>query len=1345
MTMKKEIEMLFRKLKVALVATAISMAPTFAATAPSFVNTEAVFWLDATTLSQLPGQEVTTWPDVRGEGHPVASTSRGVNPKMISTGGTLAGKKAVDFGNLGSNKDMAFGSALNNVMMIFFVMDIDNAKYACLIGGGNGNQRFCREKQAAYAANYNQTQSYSIWTNGEKVADPLNTATPSGYNIITYRYDSNSNFPCVGYLASDRNIDGRIGGKRLCEVIGFTRVLTDAERVAVEDYLRKKWFQESWSWADGVSVNDLLGMAQVHFDASVASSFHYDTADATKVVQWDDLSSNHNNFTPGTTYGTISGIHYGSVGTVASRPVFDMGAPSSGIDLTLNTRLANTHTTFMVAEVQRNGNVFWLGDDNASGHGKYAFHRGGNGQYAYSVTSAEVMIDPKNGGEVWCNSVKVSSPTGSYPDNPGALSVYTFRTVNNCGWKNLGQDRGLANRNGGKKVAELITFEYVLPDEARTRIEDYLIEKWTPTEAYIDAMAPVHVDASSADNFNYTGANITGWKNVGLGADLYYYPQGYLNETPYSMGYGSYGMTNGVPAFLMGVGGSNIDLAFERLTNIRAVFWAMDIHRSGKAFFLGDPRMTAGQGGDYHFHRGGNGEYAYNQSNAIWKNQNVCCDGIQVANMTSDKPPYGMHVYDVSSSANLTAAALSGDRWCDHRNGGRAISELLIFTNTVWGLTRVGVRRRIENKWTRRCDWAGAGDAEWGVDKYRVFGANATVPEGGASAKGIGFTANATLDGDTLTLGEGGVFASLDATATIGATLAGNIAAHGPGTVRFASAVTLPSLYVGFGSNVSLPVGSSISGNLTMREGSRFIVDVSALPRKQYAEITLGGSVSLREGGTLADYVALSDDGHTLSFSADGTKILVNDNVPVRAVWKGGANVKDPANWTCYDENGDEISGEIPGRYVTSVTLNEDLDLRNWGTPVFASGVVIDLHGKHLYVDNLDGTVWQYARIINSVSDTTATIEVRVNSGTVSDTTASVEGNVKFVKAGAGTFVVRFGQTYTGGTEVAGGTLKAGVEGTSNPLGAAQTDLTVGTGATFDLGGKGGWSAYRLVMDGGTVDNTGSAIGNSVGTFTNIVLASNSKFNARNGSAWGLLGKNYAPVTIDFGENHTLEIAIAQVEMNFTIANLTTLGTGRINASAGGNLAFGVKGTAAANGELHLESIDLRENAALRIYAPVNVRDYIADYGGFSNLVNLQANVGLGSTEELKVHGCFMPAAYDVFYGCTMQNGSRIDLSRRTADGGLPLDLSSGTTRRNGDPELLHPSVTFAPGATVTVDLSPFDAKTLVNKYVLTWDAKPADSVKFVPDAATASRSYKFSKDDTGLKLISAGFSIFVR
>ena len=42
--------------------------------------------------------------------------------------------------------------------------------------------------------------------------------------MIVYRCDDTSNLPTVRYLASDRGIDGRVGGKRLCEVIGFTRV-----------------------------------------------------------------------------------------------------------------------------------------------------------------------------------------------------------------------------------------------------------------------------------------------------------------------------------------------------------------------------------------------------------------------------------------------------------------------------------------------------------------------------------------------------------------------------------------------------------------------------------------------------------------------------------------------------------------------------------------------------------------------------------------------------------------------------------------------------------------------------------------------------------------------------------------------------------------------------------------------------------------------------------------------------------------------------------------------------------------------------------------------------------------
>ena len=493
--------------------------------------------------------------------------------------------------------------------------------------------------------------------------------------------------------------------------------------------------------------------------------------------------------------------------------------------------------------------------------------------------------------------------------------------------------------------------------------------------------------------------------------------------------------------------------------------------------------------------------------------------------------------------------------------------------------------------------------------------------------------------------------------------------------------------------------------------------------------------MTLPEGGSFLDYIALSDDSHTLSVSGDGTKILVNDNVPVRVIWKGGADVKDAANWTCYDEEGDELGNTLPGRYVTNVTLTAALDLRNWGTPVFGADVIIDLQGNYLYVDNLDGTVWANALITNSVDATSATLDVTVASGTVSDTTATIGGNIKFVKRGSGTYVASRTQGYTGGTEVAGGVLKAGVVGTSNPLGVQGTGLLVGSGATFDINAKSGFDGYSLTLAGGILQNSGGGIGSEAGIFTNVTLTADSQFEMPNNSTWTFAGKNYAPVTLNL-DGHKLSVGIYQVNVDLAMCNATVLGGGRIDITRGGNFRFGVKNNAAANNEIIMTNVDLRVSSALRVYAPVSVRNYEAIYTSLDW-------VGIDSTAELKVYGAFKPSSHDVFYGCTMMNGSKFDLSNRTGTGKLPFYLTAAMTGNSAS--CAHKSVTFAPRATVTVDLSSFDAKTLVNKYVLTWDAKPADSVKFVPDATTASRSYKFSKDDTGLKLISAGFSIFVR
>ena len=1337
MTMKKEIELLFRKLKVALVATAISMAPTFAATEPSFVTDEAVFWLDAAaadTLSVNENGEVTSWVSRVGSNYARQSSYGSVTFGYPTYDTTSYGIPTVDFGparggGATDGKDLAF-DLITNIRTVFWVLKVERSPNAFWLGhisGDMSDYEFSRGGSGQYTSNYSGEKFCRFWCGTNLVANMTDEYPASRFIVVAAEMQEGADSNSIG---CDRwNL--RTGGKQLSELIVFTRTLSDEERVAVTRYLQQKWFHEEDENEQFIGQN-----ASFWLDAAERTTLAVNGSG--QVTSWasrvgDNYARQYTSRGKTFAYPVYDMMTYGM-------PTVDFGAAGNGTDLKFSA-VSDIRTVFWVVKIEKTQSAFLLGTD---GLGQvYPFHRGAQGQYCANYQGM---------AEQFWNDTTAVDMTSDAPD-PTRFQVIVAKMKSGTRANTLAGDRyseQVSGRDGGRQLSELIIFEKELSDEQRLAVTQYLQNKWSPktAEQFIGQNASFWLDAATTSTLTVNeDGEVTSWasrvgSNVATGHD-----QGFS--------YPAYdAATYGFPTVDFGDVGEPKDLNFTAVTGIRTVFMAVKIDDSRNAFWLGYTGTAI-----YDFHRGEQGQYcaAYSKIGTVW-------NGTQQVDPLTDKPDastFNIIVMQMKDGVTASANRLTRDRYENNRWGGKKLSELVVFNRDLTTEERLLVTEYLQSKWTfgefkweTRMALETPDDSEWRGDKYRVFDANSSVPYAGALAAGVGFAANATLDGGLLALGHAGFYVADGVTAKIKAPLLGSVRVYGPGRIEFGSAQAMDDLYVSTNATVVLKSGSSVDCALVLRLGAKVVVDVSGFNYGDYGSIPVA-SIVLPDGGAgddVQNYLETSlpaSEGYRVSYNAEAGRLEFSRGAqPVTARWKGGADTKAASNWECRDADGAVLNdpAPTPGLSVMSVTLDADLDLRGWGANVFANGVEIDLKGHTLLVDNLDGSAFANATITNSVDATTSTLDVAVANGvTVSDTTANVGGNVKFVKSGAGTFVASRTQGYTGGTEVAGGTLKAGVEGTSNPLGAAQTDLTVGTGATFDLGGKGGWSAYRLVMDGGTVDNTGSAIGSSVGTFTNVMLVADSKFNAQSRSDWGLFGKDYAPVTIDFGENHTLEIWLRPVEMNFTIANLTTLGTGRINSSSGGNLAFGVKGTAAANGELHLESIDLRENAALRIYAPVNVRDYIADYGGFSNLVNLQANVWLGSTEALKVHGCFMPAAYDVFYGCTMQDGSLIDLARRTASGGIPLDLSAGSARREGDPELLHPSVTFAPGATVTVDLSSFDAKTLVNTYVLTWDAKPTDSVKFVPDATTASRSYKFSKDDTGLKLISAGFSIFVR
>lgn len=806
------------------------------AAAPTIVTNEATLWLDATDLNL---GAITSWADVRGDGYHTATTYSGVtvNPTVIEIAeGALAGKKTVSFGLIGTKSDLAFPR--HQTQTAFFVVDIDQHIRAFLLGDydestGGGEYGFHRGQDesaaskaayvydkatAANAGSYNA----SVWNDGIPVAAPRTTSLPTGYQLITWQNDARY----VSQLTQDRRINGRIGGKRLCELILFNRKLTNEECVSIECYLREKWYGEVRNENAAFYRHLPGGAPQVVFDASEPSSFHYDetgVATETKVTQWDDLSGNGNHLVK------VDKFNYGARVTANSFfPAYDTGVRGSDIDLQLTTRLTNTRTVFMVCEIQDTAGVFWLGDEK-----EIEFHRGGthaqstdSGQYVYIGSSPALRTN----GRIWKNGVAVANITVEHPDPTGVTSLYTMLISKDCSWCYLGKDRNISDKNvsrtGGKKVSELVTFSREVSEAERVEIENHMLRRW---KAFVTVPQPLlHVDASDPSNF-ITNANgqIIGWKNTGsVAGDLYKPERLYLGETTSDCQFGTFRYVNNRPVFDMGAAGSNIELFFPaKLTNIRTVCWAMEIADVQKAFFLGSPWFSSNDENWYDFHRGASGQYAHHFATPqTWELSAISVDGKLVTGggtasqkaTTVQEPPAGFHVYEACAPANLRAGGLSHDRNIQ-RNGGRQISELVIYDVPLGGIAGLVLEETLglKAKWNTFGGWVGP--SEWGDGKCRRLDGDETAPDGVNAVAGLFAATNATLSGEgAVVVGDAGLMVATNATLTVNCPLRGNIGnVAGGGTVVFSvldlSTATEPfelAEGMAFASEVQVKIGS---------------------------------------------------------------------------------------------------------------------------------------------------------------------------------------------------------------------------------------------------------------------------------------------------------------------------------------------------------------------------------------------------------------------------------------------------------------------------------------------------------------------------------------------------------
>ena len=265
---------------------------------------------------------------------------------------------------------------------------------------------------------------------------------------------------------------------------------------------------------------------------------------------------------------------------------------------------------------------------------------------------------------------------------------------------------------------------------------------------------------------------------------------------------------------------------------------------------------------------------------------------------------------------------------------------------------------------------------------------------------------------------------------------------------------------------------------------------------------------------------------------------------------------------------------------------------------------------------------------------------------------------------------------------------------------ARMCEIAVGPDAALDMNGREGCSAYAVAVAGGTLKNDGGDVSANRTGFTDVTLTDDAALSMQ--KSYALSGYGNAIATLDLGGR---TLTVTKATSKFLSLRDAEIKNGTLVLPGNGWLQTAGNGADAS-------TVDFEVVSALQIDAPLTVRNYTSRYTANNN----------AGTAALNVLGTFTPeTAY--FYGCTMQDGSTIDLSAKS---GAWSTVSSFTGGKR--------VVDYAPNATVNIEVG---ARALaIGDKVVSWTAKPPveDNVlfAFVRNGAV-SETHAFAVQDDGL------------
>ncbi len=544
----------------------------------------------------------------------------------------------------------------------------------------------------------------------------------------------------------------------------------------------------------------------------------------------------------------------------------------------------------------------------------------------------------------------------------------------------------------------------------------------------------------------------------------------------------------------------------------------------------------------------------------------------------------------------------------------------------------------------------------------------------------------------------------------------------------------------------TVQVGDAAAGtasSVTGTFGTPVVATLTATPAEGYIFDHWEGPIGLATSGTATDSVISVKTEFPAAFKA----FLVADTQVWTATWTGAGaagDFADPANWSCANRAGVALEGVVPTEDTTvilsgstvfafpqgatlackeydfrSVTLTADLDWSglDLSKPVVA-GSTVDLAGHTLKLSG-SGNTTEESFTVTDTSTQGGTLLVTVAEGMELDNRGiGIAGTLRLVKEGAGTFGARkTGQSYTGGTHVKEGLVRMWTH--LQPLGPCDKTQTVriDEGATLDINKCRTNCVYNYEL-GGTIIFEGNSEGDSWNTgfvwMANVTLLNDAHIKG---------GFFY------FGSSNPDAPSVLTLNGHTLYLDLTT---GAIYAKGIETDATGGKIVFTATGHMEQSIIDF---STVDVHFTGDNFDFLGGYDlpvkGFSYLRNYWKSHG--GAYQVYVSGVYTAGAYRP--PITMKNGATLDISG--FEGCWSADGQASVAGGNGRVFQTPGLVSFASGATITVDMHGRMFSSRTAEKVVGWSAQPA-GVTFKLDSESA-KLFAMRVRDDGLYVIGKG------